>query len=410
MGPVLAYTISLYQLSEMLSLPFLPFYAVTGLWTSALLMLCALTSASNIVRYLTRFTDEIFSVLISTIFMVGAVTDISKTFTSPSSNPVSALLALTCSSITFLVAKTLRAMPKSTYFTASTRKNLSNFSPAIGVLVGSLVARAARLKWGLTLPALQLPAKFATTTGRPWLVPVTQLPTWSYWGAALPAALVATVLLFLDQNITARVTNHPRFKQVKGRESGSMIDGMHGDMLVISILTGLMSIFGLPWQVGGTTRSAAHVRSLSILDENGQITGTLEQRVSGIAIHAIIGACVLFPGPRNLLSQVPLPVLSGVFLYLGFSSLQGLELWDRIKGLVQDSTIKFRWSGISRFRVSAFTAIQMICVAAMMWINQSRFGVLSPLVVALLPVIRRGILLTGIVDQKAMDILDQEMD
>jgi hypothetical protein len=189
-----------------------------------------------------------------------------------------------------------------------------------------------------------------------------------------------------------------------------MIDGMHGDMLVISILTGLMSIFGLPWQVGGTTRSAAHVRSLSILDENGQITGTLEQRVSGIAIHAIIGACVLFPGPRNLLSQVPLPVLSGVFLYLGFSSLQGLELWDRIKGLVQDSTIKFRWSGISRFRVSAFTAIQMICVAAMMWINQSRFGVLSPLVVALLPVIRRGILLTGIVDQKAMDILDQEMD
>jgi hypothetical protein len=27
-----------------------------------------------------------------------------------------------------------------------------------------------------------------------------------------------------------------------------------------------------------------------------------------------------------------------------------------------------------------------------------------------LPVIRRGILLTGIVDQKAMDILDQEMD
>jgi hypothetical protein len=342
--------------------------------------------------------------------MVGAVTDISKTFTNPSSNPATARLALTCSSITFLVAKTLRAIPKSTYFNASTRKNLSNFSPAIGVLVGSLVARAARLKWGLALPALQLPAKFATTTGRPWLVPLTQLPTWAYWGAALPAALVATVLLFLDQNITARVTNHPRFKQVKGRENGSMIDGMHGDMLVISLLTGIMSIFGLPWQVGGTTRSAAHVRSLSIQDEKGQITGTLEQRVSGIAIHAILGSCVFFPGPRKLLAQVPLPVLSGVFLYLGFTSLQGLELWDRIKGLFQDSTKKFRWSSISKFRVNAFTAIQMSCVAAMMWINQSRFGVLSPLVIVLLPVLRKGILMTGIVDQKEMDILDQEMD
>lgn len=410
MGPVLAYTISLYKLAEMLSLPFLPFYAVTGLWTSVFLMLCALTSASNIVKYLTRFTDEIFSVLISTIFMVGAVNDVSKTFTSPSSNPATALLALTCSCTTFLVAKSLRAIPKSTYFNASIRKNLSNFSPAIGVLVGSLIARAARLKWGLALPALQLPAVFATTTGRPWLVPLTQLPLWAYWGAALPAALVATVLLFLDQNITARVTNHPRFKQVKGREKGSMIDGMHGDMFVISLLTGLMSIFGLPWQVGGTTRSAAHVRSLSILDKNGQIAGTLEQRISGIAIHMIIGACVLLPGPRNLLAQVPLAVLSGVFLYLGFTSLQGLELWDRIKGLIQDSTTQYRWSIISKFRVNLFTCVQMSCVAAMMWINESRFGVVSPLVVALLPVIRRGIMMSGIVDKNAMDILDQEMD
>jgi hypothetical protein len=91
-------------------------------------------------------------------------------------------------------------------------------------------------------------------------------------------------------------------------------------------------------------------------------------------------------------------------------SVDGSFLGLEFKGLFPDSTIKFRWSSISKFRVNAFTAIQMSCVAAMMWINQSRFGVLSPLVIALLPVLRKGILTTGIVDQNEMDILDQEMD
>jgi hypothetical protein len=231
---------------------------------------------------------------------------------------------------------------------------------------------------------------------------------WARWAAALPAVL-ATVLLFLDQNITARLVNNPRYKMTKGNRQ-DMMDGMHGDMVVLAGMTALTSLIGLPWMAGATTRSAAHVRSLSKLDDNeGTIEGTLENRVSGAAIHGLIGACVLLKGPRQLLTQVPLPVLSGVFLYLGFTSLQGLELWDRIQGLLQDTTVapKTRWSGVPSRTTSVLTLIQMTCVGTMMWVTKSSFGVLSPVIIALLPLLRRGLIQTKVVPKEDMQMLDE---
>jgi len=409
MGPNLAFTISLFQLAKSTSVPFLPLYAWTGLWTAGMLMTASLTSASNIVKYLSRFTDEIFSTLISAIFLFEAVSDVVKTFISPLSTATKALLTLTCASVTFGSAMALRSLKNSIYFTKSIRNNLSNFAPAIGVLLGSLAARAMRLNFlGCHLPSLSLPTKFATTTGRPWLIPMLDLPVWARWGACLPAAFLA-VLLFLDQNITARLVNNPRYKMEKGRDKGSLLDGTHGDLFVISILTGLCSVVGLPWMAGATTRSAAHVRSLSIFDDDGNIKGTLENRVTGASIHALIGACVIFSWPRMLLSQVPLPVLSGVFMYLGLTSLQGLELWDRILGLFQDPSVapKSLWSAVvPRKTTTVFTLVQMSCVAAMMWVTKSPFGVMSPVMVAFLPLLRQLLVKDKVVDKDSMEILD----
>mgnify|MGYP002058058514 CR=1 FL=1 len=56
-------------MSATVGVPFLPLYAWTGLWSSGMLLAASLFSVSNGVKYLTRFTDEIFSNLISAIFI-----------------------------------------------------------------------------------------------------------------------------------------------------------------------------------------------------------------------------------------------------------------------------------------------------------------------------------------------------
>merc|ERR1712157_638412 len=84
-----------YSTRQQFALPFLSTYAWVGLWTSAILLFCALTSTSNLViKYLTRFTDEIFAGLISVIFVVEAMKNIVGLLFSPSVGASAALLSV----------------------------------------------------------------------------------------------------------------------------------------------------------------------------------------------------------------------------------------------------------------------------------------------------------------------------
>ena len=371
----------------------------------------SVTSASNLVNYLTRFTDEIFSTLISFIFVVEAMQNIGRSFTDPASTFTKGLLTAIVAVSTYFTANTLRGLRNTVYFNKSIRKNVSNFGPTLGVLAGALIARSARLSQGAaaTLPALAIPETFATTSGRPWLVPLMDLPVWARWGAFLPA-LMATVLLFLDQNITVRLVNNPQYKMKKGRRKGNMLDGMHADMLIISILTALTSLVGLPWLVAATVRSISHVRALSIFDSAGKLKSTIEQRITGLSIHSLIGACVLFDKPRSVLTQIPKPVLMGLFMFLGTSALPGNEMWERIKGLFKDSSVapKERWAAVPRKTTTLFTAIQIACLAAMVYVKESPIGVLFPVVIALLAPLRFALEKMGIISKENMAILDVE--
>lgn len=411
-GPVLAFVAALVKLAEKLNLPFLPLYAWTGIWTSGILLASSVTSASNLVKYLTRFTDEIFSTLISFIFIVEAVQNIGRSFTNPASSFTKGLMTLIVAVSTYFTASTLRGLRNTVYFSKGIRKNVSNFGPTLGVLAGALVARYAKISQGAaaTLPALSIPATFATTSGRPWLIPIMDLPVWARWGAFLPA-LMATVLLFLDQNITVRLVNNPQYKMDKGRRKGNMLDGMHADMLIISILTFFTSLVGLPWLVAATVRSISHVRALSIFDAAGKLKSTIEQRITGLSIHSLIGACVLFDKPRSVLTQIPTPVLMGLFLFLGTSALPGNEMWERIKGLFKDSEIapKERWAAVPKKTATLFTAIQIACLAAMVYVKESPIGVLFPVVIALLAPLRFALEKT-VISKENIDILDADED
>lgn len=410
-GPVLAFVACLVQLAKLMNVPFLPLYTWTGLWTAGILFASSITSASNLVKYLTRFTDEIFSVLISTIFVIEAVSDVGGTFSAPGSTLTKALLTLAIATVTYGTATVLKGLRNSVYFTKTIRNNISNFAPTIGVVFGSLLARSARLAHGAEalLPALAIPAKFQTTSGRPWLVPLMDLPVWARFAALLPA-LMATVLLFLDQNITVRLVNNPMYKMEKGRRKGNVLDGMHADMLVISILTAVTSLIGFPWLVAATVRSISHVRALSKFDKNGNVQSSMEQRLTGMSIHALIGSCVFFAKPRFLLTQVPLPVLMGLFMYLGISALPGNEMWERIKGVFTDKQLAKteRWSSVPTNVTTMFTAIQVACLGAMLWVKSSSIGVLFPVVIAMLAPLRFGLVKFGLFKKEDMDILDED--
>ena len=140
-----------------------------------------------------------------------------------------------------------------------------------------------------------------------------------------------------------------------------------------------------------TVRSINHVRALHEYEPNESssktpaITGTLENRLSGFAIHALIGVMVLCFRP--LLAQVPMPVLTGLFLYLGQSALKGNQMYERTVELVSDPALTantpWKKAGIPRRTVALFTAVQFAALAGMIAVkNIKGFGVLFPILVA----------------------------
>ena len=296
--------------------------------------------------------------------MVEAAQNIGRSFINPASSFTKGLLTVIVALSTYFTANTLRGFRNKTYLSKSIRKNLSNFGPTLGVAAGALIAHWAKLSQGTsaTLPALAIPPTFATTSGRPWLVPLMDLPVWARWAAFFPA-LMATVLLFLDQNITVRLVN------------------------------------------------ISHVRALSKFDSaTGKLKRTIEQRVTGFSIHALIGACVLLDKPRAVLTQLPTPVLMGLFLFLGMSALPGNEMWERIKELFKDPKIspKERWSAVPKKVTTMFTLIQIACLGAMVKVMKSQIGVLFPVIIALLAPLRFALEKSGVIKKEDMDILDDE--
>lgn len=169
-------------------------------------------------------------------------------------------------------------------------------------------------------------------------------------------------------------------------------------------------MIGFPWLVAATVRSISHVRALSKFDKDGKIQGTVEQRITGMSIHALIGSCVIFDKPRALLTQVPSPVLMGLFMYLGTSALPGNEMYERITGLFKDKTLakKEKWSSIPKNVVNGFTMLQVACLGAMFWVKSSPIGVLFPVIIAMLAPLRFGLEKFGFIKKEYMDILDEE--
>lgn len=387
-GPLLIFTGILYQLCRTLEIPFLPCYAWVGLWTAAITIILALTDASCLIRYFTRFTDEIFAALISFIFIAEALKSIVGYVNDAHSEEIAhdvAFLSLLMALGTFIIATVLSGVRKSRYLEPRAREFLADFGPTIAV--------GACLLFAMTFPdvkpdPLDVPDTFGTSSGREWPVSLTAAPVWVWFAAAGPAML-ASVLVYLDENITARLVNSRDHMLHKG-------EGYHLDLAVVGFLIGVCSVFGLPWLVAATVRSLNHVRALATIehritssgDRRDEIVHVRETRLTGLLVHLLIAAS-LFLLP--LLQLVPKAVLYGLFLYMGIVSIAGNQLFERIGLWVMDPNLYPRTHYIRNVPMKSihrFTALQVVCLGVLWIVKTSAVGILFPMFIALLVPVR----------------------
>lgn len=389
-GPMLIFTAILFEYCGEQNLEFLPVYAWVGIWTGLILLVLAATDASCLMKYFTRFTDEIFAALISIIFIYEAVSELIKIFRRAESGLSIgydvALFSLLLAAGTFYVATSLSTFRKSHLLVPAVREFLADFGPTIAILSMAVIAFLARET--IPLDPLPAPDHFQTSSGRPWLVPLTNTSTWVMALTVIPA-LLCSVLVYLDQNITARLVNSPDNNLQKG-------ESYHLDLAVVGILIGVCSLFGLPWLVAATVRSLNHVRSLATTEEvvdsakvsHTHILHVRENRVTGIMIHVLMGISLLL---LPFLKYIPLAVLFGLFLYMGVVSMKGNQFFERLSLWLTDPDLYPRTHFVRRVPrpiMHLFTLVQLVCLGVLWFVKASAFGILFPLFIALLVPVR----------------------
>ncbi|NXL49720.1 S4A4 protein, partial [Podilymbus podiceps] len=267
---------------------------------------------------------------------------------------------------TFLSCAALKRFRSSRYFPAGVRQLVSDFAIILAILASCAVDAAL----GLETPKLLVPSELKPTNpARGWIVfPFGANPWWVCLVSALPAVLV-TILIFMDQQITAVILNRKEYKLKKGA-------GFHLDLLCISLLMVITSATGLPWYVSATVISLAHMESLrkesatSAPGEHPEFLGIREQRLTGLAVFILTGFSV-FMAP--ILKHIPMPVLYGVFLHMGVVALNSIQLTDRVQLLLMPAKHQPDLAYLRHVplrRVHLFTIIQLLCLA-LLWVLKS---------------------------------------
>lgn len=268
---------------------------------------------------------------------------------------------------TFGVAVVLKDFKLSSIFPTFARQLISDFAVLLSIIIFVVID----ILLGINTPKLLVPDKFQPTrSDRGWLInPISDKnPWWLALAAALPAVL-SVILIFLDQQITAVIVNRKENKLKKGV-------GYHLDMFIVAITVAIHSILGLPWYVAATVSALAHINSLkresecTAPGEKPQFLGCREQRLTALAIGVLSGAAVFI---TNVLKVIPMPVLYGVFFYMGYSAMRGMQFVDRLYLFVQP--VKYQpdlsyLRHVQLYKVHIFTFLQVCCLG-ILWAVKS---------------------------------------
>nr|XP_020655840.1 anion exchange protein 2 [Pogona vitticeps] len=441
-GPLLVFEEAFFMFCTSHNMEYLVGRVWIGFWLILIVTLMVAFEGSFLVRFVSRFTQEIFAFLISLIFIYETFYKLTKIFqahplsgclkangtgdgqeegdasgapgngtarqaSEVTGQPNTALLSLVLMAGTFFIAFFLRKFKNSRFFPGRVRVVIGDFGVPIAILLMVLVDFNIEDTY---TQKLSVPDGFSVTNPekRGWVInPVGQehpFPVWMMVASGLPALLVF-ILIFMETQITTWV--------VAGvTDTWSVGAGpFHLDLLLIVGMGGFCALFGLPWLAAATVRSVTHANALTVMSkavapgDKPKIQEVKEQRVTGLLVAALVGLSIVI---GDLLRKIPLAVLFGIFLYMGVTSLNGIQFYERLQLLLMPPKHHPDMPYVKKvrtLRMHLFTLMQLACLAVL-WAVMSTVASLAFPFILILTVPLRMCLLSRIFTERELKCLD----
>ncbi|XP_030264725.1 solute carrier family 4 member 1a (Diego blood group) isoform X2 [Sparus aurata] len=420
-GPLLVFEEAFYAFCKSQGIEYIVGRIWVGMWLVLIVIIIVAVEGSFLVRFISRFTQEIFSILISLIFIYETFSKLFKIFkTHPlilnydhlndsSENPFhpiikehvefhgdgnvtiheleierpypnTALLSMCLMFGCFFIAYFLRSFKTGHFLPGPIRRLIGDFGVPIAIFF--MIAVDISIEDAYT-QKLVVPKGVEVTNPavRGWFInPMGEKKPFPIWmmGASCVPALLVFILIFLESQITTLIVSKPERKMMKG-------SGFHWDLLILVTMGGISSIFGVPWLSAATVRSVTHANALTVMSKGPkpEIEKVLEQRISGFLVAIMVGVSIYM---EPILKMIPMTALFGIFLYMGITSLSGIQMWDRMLLLITPK--KYHPSDayatrVSTLRMHLFTLIQLVCLAVLWMVKMSTFSLALPFVLIL---------------------------
>ncbi|XP_063414331.1 solute carrier family 4 member 11-like [Mytilus trossulus] len=428
-APLALFTKIIYSICEDFSLEFMPMFTCVGLWNSFFLFLYSSFGLSKLMQWSTRSSEEIFALFISIAFIVDALKNTAQNFANhyniPACNNSSSITTNTSVNVTTTIITvcerdvslcylilllgtlwlgvTLYNFTKTPYLNAGKRELLADYSLPVSVIIMSVFG-------ALAFKDVTLIKSFQAGPLRSdmfQLMPFYSLPVGAVFGA-MGLGFCLSLLFFMDQNITAALVNGPQNKMKKGT-------AYHWDLLVIGVINVVLSLLGFPWVHAALPHSPLHVQALADVEERvdqGHIYKILvsvrETRITAIFSHILIGLSLLI---TPVLSYIPTPVLYGLFLYVGITSLYGNQMFERIMLLFTEQNAYPPNHYIRRVpqrMMHLFTVLQLLQLLVLCGLGFAPYPYLKmffPVLIFLLIPLRHKVI-PHLVDQRYLKAMD----
>ena len=396
-GNVYLYDEALYALCKTYNWDFLAWRIWIGLWLILIALLVAMFQGSVLVKFFTKFTKDIFTSFLGFVFLYEAMKKLYYIFqTHPLSStievqnngtnsenqentslPNTALLSTILMFMTFIIAYNLKQFKGSYFLTQTVRKICGDFAVPISIFLMVLLDYFIK---DVYTDKLDVPDGFQLTDPlkRSWVInplPV-EMPIWLPFAAIVPALLLY-FLLFMGTQICELLMIERT--NVKGA-------GLHWDIVLICICNCIGAFFGSPWICASGVRSVSHITALTYVTERNT-TAVFDQRLSFLLVSILLGLSILL---SPLLKYIPYPVLLGVFLYMGITTLSATQMFDRLclvfKAKEYHDTNLPYVKNVPRWKMNLYTLVQCIGLAALWGVKSSPVALFFPFfIVAMIP-------------------------
>ncbi|KAF2455938.1 HCO3 transporter family protein [Lineolata rhizophorae] len=408
-GPITVFNYTIYDIVVPRGTNFFSFLCWVSLWSLVMHWILAITNACNGLKYVTRFSCDIFGFYVAFIYLQKGIQVLTRQWEA---GDTSAYLSIMVSLLVLMCAYICGVVGESTLFQRHVRKFIEDYGTPLTVIFFTGFVHIGKME---NIELLKLPTgrAFFPTSDRGWLVHFWEIDVGDVF-IAIPFAMLLTILFYFDHNGEVASDSRPGLPTVKLTRGvfpvSSLIAqgtefplrkpaGFHWDIFLLGLTTGVAGLLGLPQPNGLIPQAPFHTNSLcvtrTVTDEDEANKGhtrrvvdhVVEQRFSNLAQGLLTLGTMTGP-LLVVLGLIPQAVMAGLFFVMGIQALEGNGITQKMVFLAKDKSLTGSADPLKRISrrgaIWAFVALELVGFGATFAITQTIAAIGFPVFILLL--------------------------